>query len=176
MSKKQYIEGLIGKCQRSKCECTCCDDGLVEEWVDEYFAFHERIKDHLTSIGIQIDFCDDRVKFIHCSDGKACKFLKYSLNKDVDARPIDCKIYPFVVDWETIDFDNKIVKLYYWDEDCPLIKKKLISPEFKNEVENIIKRYFAVLFYGAQFKVKFSKKVFKYHDIARGMADRFLKR
>lgn len=131
------------------------------EWIDEYFAFHERMKDHLTSIGIKIKFCGDRVKFIHCSDGKDCKFLKYSLNKDIDARPIDCKIYPFLVDWETIDFDKKIVKLYYWSNDCPLVKRKSIPLEFKNEVISIIKRDFAVLFYGSQFKIKFMDRVYK---------------
>jgi hypothetical protein len=175
MSKKQYVEGLIKRCQKAKCACTCCDNDEVEEWLFEYFAFHERMKDHLTSIGIKIDFFGDRVRFTNCSDGKDCKFLKYSLNKDIDPRPIDCKIYPFVVDWPSIDFDNKIVRLYFWDKDCPLVKNNKISQEFKKEVENIIKRNFAVLFYNAQFKIKFSNKIFKYHDFAKGLADRFLR-
>ena len=161
MPKKQYVEGEIKGCKKEKCECSCCDDDEVVEWVDEYFVFHEGIKDHLTSVGIKIEFQGDRVYFKNCSNGKECKFLKYSLNKDIDSRPIDCKIYPFMVDWETIDFNKKIVKLYYWDDDCPLVAKDKILPEFRKEVEVIIKRDFAVLFHGAQFRVKFVNKVHK---------------
>lgn len=156
--KKQLVEGLIKNCTRELCKCSCCDDGEVEEWVDEYFAFHERIKDHLSAQGIVIKFEGDRVRFLHCSDGKKCKFLSASLNKDIDARPIDCKIYPYVVDWETIDFDNKVVNVYYWDESCPMVKKNLLDEHFKNEVEDIIKRNFNYLFYGAQFKIRFTGK------------------
>jgi Fe-S-cluster containining protein len=156
--KAQYIEGLISGCERNDCQDTCCDDDQVEEWVNEYFAFHERMKDHLTSLGIKIEFAGDRVRFKHCTDGKRCKLLKYSLNKDVDPRPIDCKIFPFVVDWDSIDFDKKIVDLYYWDDSCPLVKENKIPGDFRKEVENIIKRDFAVLFYGARFAVNFKNK------------------
>jgi len=88
--------------------------------------------------------------------------LKYALNKDIDPRPIDCKIYPFVVDWDTIDFDKKIVKLYYWDNTCQLVKEKKIPKEFKKEVEHIIKRDFAHLFWGTKFKIEFVNKVYKH--------------
>jgi len=36
------------------------------------------------------------------------QILEIFFNKDIDPRPIDCKIYPFVVDWDSIDFDKKI--------------------------------------------------------------------
>ena len=159
IDKTQYLEGKLAGCGRYKCNFSCCDDGLVMEWVNEYFLFHERLKDNITNWGIKIIFKDDRVIFENCSDGKNCKFLKYSSNKDIDLRPIDCKIYPYVVDWEDINFDDKIVKLFYWDKDCPLVKNNAITKEFKNEVEMIIKRDFAVLFYGAQFKIEFLDKV-----------------
>lgn len=158
MPKKQLFEGKIKKCKRQNCRCSCCDDNEVEEWVIEFFAFHERMKDYLVSQGIKIEFAGDRVRFKKCSDGKNCKFLKNSLNKDIDPRPIDCKIYPFAVDWGTIDFDNKIIKVFYWDKTCPLIKNKSLSPEFKKEVENILKRDFTLLFSGAQFSIKFIDK------------------
>jgi len=158
---EQYVEGKLEGCKKELCEITCCDDDQVEEWVNEYFEFHERMKDHLTSIGIKIEFIGDRVKFENCSDGKECKFLKYSLNKDIDQRPIDCKIFPFVVDWDAIDFDKKIVKLYYWDDDCPLVKAKSIPESFRREVETIIIRDFTVLFCGARFKVEFVNEVYK---------------
>ncbi|MFA4833804.1 MAG: hypothetical protein WC619_03070 [Patescibacteria group bacterium] len=161
MPTKQYIEGLIDGCKKNHCENTCCDDDQVEEWANEYFAFHERIKDHLTAAGINIKFIGDRVQFKNCTDGKLCKFLKYSLNKDIDPRPIDCKIFPFVVDWNSINFDKKIVKLYYWDESCPLIKDNSIPTKFRREVEIIIKRDFAVLFYGARFKVEFVNQIYQ---------------
>lgn len=147
--------------QKNSYEDTCCDDDQVEEWVNEYFAFHERIKDHITSLGIKIRFAGDRVQFKNCFDGKRCKFLKYSLNKDIDPRPIDCKIYPFCVDWNSIDFNKKIVKLYYWDDSCPSVKNKVIPDDFRQEVETIIKRDFTVLFYGARFKVKFIDEIYK---------------
>lgn len=159
MSDEQFIEGKIEGCSGHLCHVACCDDNRVEEWVNEYFAFHERIKDHLSSLGIKIEFKGDRVQFKNCSDGKLCKFLTHSLNKDIDPRPIDCKIYPFVVDWKSIDFDKKIVKIYYWDKGCPLVINKSIPEEFKKEVENIIKRDFAVLFYGARFKIEFIDEV-----------------
>lgn len=158
--KNQYIEGQLEGCKRDSCKDTCCDDDNVEEWVNEYFAFHERIKDHLTSLGITIEFVGDRVRFKHCSDGKRCKFLLNSLNKDIDPRPIDCKIYTFTVDWKSIDFDKKIVRLYFWDEDCPLVKNNSIPNEFRKEVEAIIKRDFAILFCGAMFAVEFIDEVF----------------
>ncbi|MFA6184083.1 MAG: hypothetical protein WC682_03195 [Parcubacteria group bacterium] len=161
MSKNQYMEGKLAGCKKNKCKNTCCDDYRVEEWVDEYFAFHERMKDHITSLGIKIKFKKDRVNFENCSDGKDCKFLKYSINKDIDPRPIDCKIYPFAVDWKDIDFDKKIVHLYYWDDECPLIRNNAIPNEFRQEVEANIKRDFATLFHGARFNVKFIDKVHK---------------
>jgi hypothetical protein len=161
MAKKQFVEGALKHCQRSSCKNTCCDDDQVEEWVNEYFAFHERIKDYLLSLGIKIFFKGDRVFFKNCSDGKNCKFLKYSLNKDIDPRPIDCKIYPYEVDWDTFDSGKKIVTLHYWDNDCPLVRKNAIPEKFKKEVEYIIKRDFAVLFYGSKFEVKFKNKVHK---------------
>ncbi len=161
MGTDQYIEGQLKGCSRDSCKETCCDDDEVQEWVNEYFAFHERIKGHLISKGIQIKFNGDRVNFKNCSDGKECKFLKYSLNKDVDSRPIDCKIYPFVVDWDSIDFDKKTVRLHYWDDSCSLVKTNSVPKEFRNEVENIIKRDFALLFYGARFSVEFVDKVYK---------------
>ncbi|TAK96551.1 hypothetical protein EPO05_01670 [Patescibacteria group bacterium] len=161
MARGQYFEGKLGKCRGVNCDNCCCDDDQVEEWIVEYFAFHERIKDYLKSIGIGINYKGDRVEFKNCSDGKDCKFLKHSLNKDFDPRPIDCKIYPFVVDWDSIDFDKKIVSLYYWDDTCPLITEESITAEFKKEVEDIIKRDFSALFYGAIFSVKFMDKIKK---------------
>lgn len=159
MGKKQFIEGALKDCKKAGCLNTCCDNDRVEEWANEYFAFHERMKDHLTSHGIKIGFCGDRVRFKNCSDGRKCKFLKYSLNKDIDSRPIDCKIYPFAVDWNSIDFDRKTVKLLYWDSDpCPLVKSNRIPEGFRKEVESILKRDFAVLFYGARFDIKFPQK------------------
>lgn len=161
MRSKQFIEGQLKGCKQNRCEDTCCDDDQVEEWTNEYFAFHERIKDHLTSLGIKIKFIGDRVQFKNCSDGKRCKFLTHSLNKDIDPRPIDCKIYPFVVDWDSINFDKKIIKLYYWDAGCALVINNSIPDDFRKEVEAIIKRDFAVLFYGARFKVELIDKVYK---------------
>jgi len=161
MISEQFVEGKLRGCKKDFCEDTCCDDDQVEEWVNEYFAFHERLKDYITSLGIQIKFINDRVQFTNCSDGKKCKFLLHSLNKDIDPRPIDCKIYPFCVDWNSIDFNKKIVKLYYWDDSCPLVKSKSIPDNFKKEVEAIVKRDFAVLFYGARFEVKFTDKIYK---------------
>ena len=161
MPKKQFKEGNLEGCNGSICENGCCDDGLVEEWINEYFLFHERIKEYLASLGIKIKFEGDRAKIRGCSDGKNCKFLKYSLNKDIDYRPIDCKIYPYTVDWNSIDFDKKIVKLYYWDNECPLSKSNSVPEEFKKEVEEIIKRDFAALFCGAKFKIKFINKIMK---------------
>jgi hypothetical protein len=157
--KKQNFEGKLRNCKRDKCTCSCCDDDEVQEWVIEYLSFHERLKDFLKEQGITIGFTGDRVFFKNCSDGHQCKFLKYSLNKDIDPRPIDCKIYPFAVDWETIDFDNKIVNLYYWDDECPLIKKN-IPLSFKKSVESILSRDFACLFHGIQFKFKFNNEIF----------------
>jgi hypothetical protein len=157
--KTQYKEGLIKNCKKVKCSCSCCDDDQVQEWANEYFAFHERIKDYLISKGIKIVFKGDRVWFRNCSDGKNCKFIDISTNKDIDLRPIDCKIYPYVVDWDTIDFDNKIVNLYFWDNDCPLVRENKIPDKFQEEVKNIIKRDFYFLFYGTQFEVKFIKKI-----------------
>ena len=159
MEKEQIVEGKLTGCNGDLCKTTCCDDNRVEEWANEYFAFHERIKDHISSLGIKIDFIGDRVQFKNCSDGKKCKFLLNSLNKDVDPRPIDCKIYPFTVDWKSIDFDNKIVRVYYWDKGCPLVINNSIPEDFKKEVENIIRRDFGFLFYGAKFKVEFIDEV-----------------
>ncbi len=158
MPKGQYFEGKLNKCRGANCDNCCCDDDEVQEWIHEYFAFHERIKDYLKSLGIKIKFKGDRVEFKKCSDGRDCKFIKNSLNKDFDPRPIDCKIYPFVVDWDTIDFDNKIVNLHYWDNSCPLIQKNFITKKFKKEVDNIIKRDFGILFFGARFNVNFVEK------------------
>jgi len=163
MAKKQYKEGVLKGCKGAECNFCCCDDDLVEEWIVEYATFHEQMKDYLLSLGIKIEFVNDRVKYSNCSDGKECKFIKYSINKDLDLRPIDCKIYPFLVDWNTIDFDKKIVELYFWDNDCPLAKEKKISDDFKKEVENIIKRDFAKLFHGMHFKIEFMNKVFEKH-------------
>jgi len=155
MSQKQYKEGGLEGCLKFRCPECCCDDDNVQEWVNEYFAFHERQKDYLKAKGMKIIFKKDRVYFKNCSDGKNCKFIKYSLNKDIDPRPIDCKIYPYEIDWEDINFDKKIIKLYYWGDDCPLVKNENIPKSFKKEVEKIIKRDFSVLFYGARFKIKF---------------------
>lgn len=157
--EKQYKECQLEKCAQAECECSCCDDDQVEEWVNEYFAYHERFKDYLKKMGVKIKFIGDRVRFTSCSDGKNCKFLKYSLNKDIDPRPIDCKIYPYTVDWDSIDFDKKIIKLFYWDDRaCPLIKNYPISDKFKDEVKTILKRDFAFLFYGARFSIEFADK------------------
>jgi len=159
MNKEQYMEGKIKGCKGCDCKVMCCDDDQVEEWVNEYLLFHERIKDHLVSLGIKIEFIGDRVRFKKCSDGKKCKLLTNSLNKDIDPRPIDCKIYPFAVDWKSIDFDKKIVKLLWWDKGCPLVIANKIPEEFRTEVVGIIKRDFAVLFYGVSFKVEFVDEV-----------------
>ena len=162
-TQKQFMEGQMKGCKKYACQHSCCDDDQVEEWTAEYFAFHERMKDHIASIGIKMKFIGDRVQFKNCSDGRLCKLLTHSLNKDIDPRPIDCKIYPFVVDWDSINFDKKIVKLYYWDNECPLVVNKSIPEEFRKEAVHIIKRDFAVLFYGARFEVKIIDEVYKPH-------------
>ncbi len=161
MAKEQFVEGKIAACKGNACAATCCDDDQVEEWANEYFAFHERIKDHILATGTTIEFVSDRVRFRNCSDGKRCKFLIHSLNKDIDPRPIDCKIYPFAVDWNSIDFDQKQVKIYYWDKGCPLVQSNTIPASFRKEVEEILKRDFAVLFYGARFSFEFVDEVLK---------------
>lgn len=155
--KKQTFEGKSKACLGKLCPFPCCDDGEVVEWINEYMAFHERSKDFLIEQGIKIKFCGDRVKFYNCSDGQNCKFIKYSLNKDIDSRPIDCKICPYIVDWNTIDFGKKIVKLYFWNNDCIMVQNG-VPLSFKKKVKKILQRDFAYLFYGAQFKIKFVDK------------------
>ena len=66
-----------------------------------------------------------------------------------------------MVDCENINFNKKVVSLYYWDNECPLVKGNKIPQEFKIEAESIIKRDFALLFYGAQFTVKFMDQVYE---------------
>jgi len=39
--KKQKIERHLAQCRGSECEKTCCDDDEVQEWMPEYFAFHD---------------------------------------------------------------------------------------------------------------------------------------
>ncbi|MCX6761271.1 MAG: hypothetical protein NTY33_00275 [Candidatus Moranbacteria bacterium] len=163
MARKQLKEGKINGCKGYRCSSCCCDDDLVEEWALEFMAFHDRMKNYWLSKGIKIEFLDDRVRFRNCSDGKECKFITYSPNKEIDSRPIDCKIYPYLVDWDTIDFDKKIVHLYFWDEDCPLVKDGLVSQKFKKEIEEIIKYNFSLLFHGAKFEVRFVNKILKNH-------------
>ncbi len=153
--QKQFFEGKLADCKGANCNYRCCNDDHGEEWANEYFLFHEKLRNHLESVGINIEFRGDRVKFLGCSDGRGCKFIKHSLNRNVDPRPIDCKIYPFSVDWNNIDFGKKIVSLTYWDLECPLVRSNKIPKKFKSEVEAIIKRDFAVLFYGTRFDVKF---------------------
>ena len=163
MDQKQYIEGKLEGCFGHKCAISCCDrkGKEAEEWVDEFFLYHERLKDYLIAQGIKIEFIDDRVKFSNCTDGKNCKFLKFSLNKDIDPRPNDCKIYPFNVDWESIDFDKKIVRLYYMDDLCPLVKNNSIPDSFRKEVEEITKKSFSTLFNGSECSVEFINEVYK---------------
>lgn len=158
MKKKQIKEGKLKGCLGMKCKCTCCDDDEVEEWINEYLFFHDRIKDFIKSKGIEIEFVDDRVRFKKCSDGKHCKFLQFPLNKGLDMRPIDCKIYPFAVDWHTIDFDKKIVNILYCDNDCLFVQKKLIDDDFRKEVVDILRRDFTLLFYGVDFEFRFAEQ------------------
>lgn len=54
LPRKQYIEGVLPECKKHLCERSCCDDGEVMEWINEYFALHERIKEHLIFKGIKI--------------------------------------------------------------------------------------------------------------------------
>ena len=157
-SKKQYMEWLSLWCAGSKCKYSCCDDDSVQERVIEFLKFHDREKEYLKNHGIKINFKKDRVEFTNCSTGKECKFIKYALNKDIDPRPIDCKIYPFSVDRHNIDFDKKIVRLYLWSVKCPIVHIKANLNDFKKEVKMIIKRDFAALFDGANFTVKFMDK------------------
>jgi len=159
MQKKQVKEGKLKGCRGYRCNCGCCNDQEVDEWINEYYAFHDQIKDAIVSRGIGMQFIGDRVFFTNCSDGKNCKFLDCSSDKSIDLRPIDCKIYPYAVDWDTIDFDKKIVKLYYWDKECPLANSNSISSEFKREVAKILDRDFTMLFFGAKFKFQFVNQV-----------------
>jgi len=59
----QFLEGKLEGCRRVNCPRSCCDADRVEEWVNEYFLFHERMKDHLESVGIKIFFLGGRVRF-----------------------------------------------------------------------------------------------------------------
>ena len=163
MSQKQFFEGKLKGCEGYKCLDSCCNikGEETEEWINEYFAFHEKFKDHLISCGIEIEFVGDRVKFKNCTNGRECKFLTHSLNKDIDPRPVDCKIYPYAIDWKSVDFDKKIVKIYYSDDNCPLVKNNTIPDEFRCQVESIVKRDMAALFYGSRFNVKFINEIFK---------------
>lgn len=157
--KQQIVEGKLRICPKENCPCSCCDDDEVQEWAIEFFAFHEKIKELLKENGIKIKFIKDRVFFKNCSDGKQCKFLKYSPNKNIDPRPIDCKIYPYAVDWETIDFDKKVVNLYFWDNECPIANKN-IPKSFQKSVKKILSRDFTRLFNGAKFTFTFNNKIF----------------
>jgi hypothetical protein len=157
---EQRIEGRLEGCQRNACRSTCCDDDRVEEWVNEYLRFHAPMKEHLRALGIHISFVGDRVSFTNCTDGKNCKFLKYAPDKMKDPRPIDCKIFPYAVDWPTIDFDKMRVNVYYWDNSCPLVREHAIPEEFRHEVERIIRRDFKEIFCGADFTVRFVECVY----------------
>lgn len=159
MKKRQLKEGKLKGCRGYRCNCTCCDDDVVEEWINEYCAFHDKYKQKIIDLGIKIHFIADRVYFTKCSDGKNCKFLKLSADGSGDFRPIDCKIYPYAVDWDTIDFDKRIVKLYYWDDECPLARLNKVPSEFKKDVIKILKRDFALLFFSFDFKFVFVDKV-----------------
>ena len=155
MEQKQHMEGILEGCEGHDCLDSCCDDAQIEERTNEYLVFHKKLKDHLISHGVSIDFLNDRVRFSNCSDGKTCKFLKHSPNKGIDPRPLDCKIFPFVVDWDSVDFNKKSINLYSSDKSCPLVKNNAIPNDFKREVEVIIKRDMAVLFSNHEFKVNF---------------------
>lgn len=153
--KKQNKECVLIDCAKENCNCSCCDEDEVQEWIVEYLAFHHRMKDFLKDKGIKIVFKGDRVEYKNCSTGKECKFIKYATNKDIDSRPIDCKIYPYLVDWKDLDWEKGIVNLYFWDLGCPLVQKNKISKDFKDSITKVIKRDFSLLFYGIDFDVVF---------------------
>jgi hypothetical protein len=153
------MEGKLPGCKKTKCNYCCCDNDRVDEWIIEYAAFHEKIKKQLLKKGIKLSFYNDRIRISNCSDGKNCKFLTEPFNKTMDLRPIDCKIYPYAVDWNTIDFDKKIVNLYYWDYNCPMVTLRKISPKFKEEVKRIIQRDFSFLFHKMKFDIIFHDKI-----------------
>lgn len=162
----QYMEGKLEGCLGKNCKSSCCDDKRVEEWIPEYSFFHASIKDYLISKGINMRFHGKRrdlVRFTNCSDpiDRSCKFLKYATNRDVDPRPIDCKIYPYAVDWKTIDFKKGIVKVYLWDRGCPLVKVNAIPESFRNQVNMILGRDFGRIFHGMKFEFKYVNKVLK---------------
>lgn len=158
MKRKSVKEGLIKACGGCQCGCSCCDYKEVEEWIIEYCAFHDRVKDYLKEKGVKLKFVSDVVRFYNCSDGKNCKLVKYATNKQIDLRPIDCKIYPYAVDWHTIDFDKRTIKICWWDNDCPLVKNKQTPADFKEEVMRILRRDFSLLFYGMDFSFEFVDK------------------
>jgi hypothetical protein len=157
LGEEQFLEEDLKKCKETKCDAKCCYNiSPVKEWVAEYFMFHDKIRDKLVSDGVKIDFREGRFFFERCFNKGKCSFLKHS-PEGVDLRPIECKIYPYRVDWHSVDFDNKIVILFCIDGNCPLVKDKAENERYKKEVERIIKRDFALLFNGAQFEVAFFK-------------------
>jgi len=157
-NEEQFLEEDLEKCKKMNCNANCCHNiSPIKEWIVEYFMFHDKIKNELISDGVKINFKEEKVFFENCSLGKMkCSFLKHS-PEGVDLRPIECKIYPYRVDWHSVDFDNKVVILFCIDENCPLVKDKTENEKYKKEIERIIKRDFALLFNGAQFGVAFFK-------------------
>ena len=156
-SEEQFLEEDLKKCKETKCDAKCCDNiSPVREWVAEYFIFHDKIRDKLVSNGVKIDFKEGKFFFERCFNKGECSFLKYS-PRGVDLRPIECKIYPYRVNWRGVDFNKKIVILFCINESCPLVKNKKEDKEYRKEIEKIIKRNFALFFNGAQFEVQFFK-------------------
>jgi hypothetical protein len=169
----QYMEGGLDGCLGNGCKVSCCDDKRVEEWVPEFSTFHRVFKDYLRSLGVNITFGvqievpgsrnnsvrQDLVQFTNCSEDGKCKFLRYAPNRDIDPRPIDCKIYPYAVDWKTIDWDRNVFKVHLWDNGCPVVESDSGIPQsFRDKVTYILKRDFKTLF-GADFSFEYVNEV-----------------
>ena len=157
-NKEQFLEKDLERCKKMNCNAECCHNiSPVREWIVEYFTFHDKIRDKLISSGVKINFKEDKVFFENCSPGKReCSFLKHS-PENVDLRPLECKIYPYRMDWHNVDFDKKSVILFCVDGNCPLVRENKKDEEYRREIEKIIKRDFAKLFNGVEFEVQFFK-------------------
>lgn len=159
--QKQYVEGLLRGCARSACSTSCCDNHRVEAWTPEWYAFHALQRNHFESYGVRFSQArdgrhrSDVIRFRNCSEDGRCKLILYAPDRDVDPRPIDCKIYPYAIDWESIDLRRNEVYVGFWDKTCPMIAQG-IPPSFRNQVTKILRRDLARLFNNTVFDMKFT--------------------
>jgi hypothetical protein len=130
-------DGKLDSCLGADCNVSCCVNGTHEPVVEFESGYRGQHPERISSLGIKIHSGWEVVSYIGCSKDGRC--LLDSICDGEDARPLDCRIFPYKRSFMPMPSGH----VYIYLQNCPATEPNYSVPEqFTQKVIQMIRKQY----------------------------------